>query len=176
VSGESSSLLLLRVFLLLQAGERSVSKAGRQGNFLFLTRASETSDGRDVDTPMLRSRLPVHARVGFQGVDWEVETEKSQQGLERRKKARQLSARRKERKTSDSKLLSFLRFAIQGDNSQPSLSMNACDDLLRKVNAEGHGLSNEKKEEKKVEVKHVCPKRVVSVYVGWSNRSNIVSI
>ena len=83
------------------------------------------------------SHLPVRTAVSFQGVDWEVETEKSQQGLERRKKARRRSAQRKERTMSDSQLLYFLRFVIEEDFSQSALSMDACDDLLRRVNAKG---------------------------------------
>jgi hypothetical protein len=80
------------------------------------------------------SRLPGQARVGFQGVDWAVETEKSQQGLERRKKARQCRRQRaKQRKMSDSQLLSFLRFVIDEENNQTALCMDACDDLLRRV-------------------------------------------
>jgi hypothetical protein len=99
------------------------------------------------------SRLPVRTRAGFQGVDWEVETEKSQQGLERRKKARQQrSAQRKERKMSDSQLLSFLRFVIEGESGQSAVTMDACDDMLRRVNAKGFGdfqdgLTNEKVEQ-----------------------------
>jgi hypothetical protein len=104
------------------------------------------------------SRLPARTRVGFQGVDWEVETEKSQQGLERRKKARQQrSAQRKWRKMSDSQLLSFLRFVIEGESGQSAVTMDACDDLLRRVNAKGFGdfqdgLTNEKKVEQLLEM------------------------
>jgi hypothetical protein len=75
------------------------------------------------------SHLPVRTAVSFQGVDWEVETEKSQHGLERRKKARRRSAQRKERTMSDSQLLSFLRFVIEEESA---LSMDACDYLLRR--------------------------------------------
>jgi hypothetical protein len=83
------------------------------------------------------SRLPVGTAVSFRGVDWEVETEKSQQGFERRKKTRRRSAQRKERTMSDSQLLSFLRFVIEVDCSPSTLEV--CDYLLRRVNAKGFG-------------------------------------
>jgi hypothetical protein len=35
------------------------------------------------ETSIMTGRLPVRTAVRFQGVDWEVETEKPQQGLER---------------------------------------------------------------------------------------------
>jgi hypothetical protein len=86
------------------------------------------------------SRLPVGTRVVFQGVDWDVETEKSQQGLERRKKARQRSAQRKMRQISDSQLLSFLRFVIKEESDQSAFeNMDACPYLLRRVRAKGFG-------------------------------------
>jgi hypothetical protein len=99
------------------------------------------------------SHLPDRARVGFQGVDWEVETEKSQRRLERRKNTRQCRGQRaKQRKMSDSQLLSFLQFLIDEENDQNALCMDACDDLVRRVKTREFlvfedGLPNKKKVE-----------------------------
>lgn len=83
------------------------------------------------------NRLPVRTTVGFRDVNWAVEADKSQQGFERRKKAQQRRAQRKDSrriaKMTNEQLQSFLLFAVSAENAAQILSMDACNDLLRRV-------------------------------------------
>jgi len=84
------------------------------------------------------NRLPVRRTVGFRDVNWEVEEEKTQQGFERRKKAQQRRAQRKDSrrmaKMLDKQLQSFLRFEVSnGENASQILSMDTCDVVLQQA-------------------------------------------
>ena len=87
---------------------------------------------------MMLSSLPVRTNVGFRDVNWAVEADKSQQGFERRKKAQQRRAQRKDSrrtaKMTNEQLQSFLLFAVSADeNAAQILSMDACNYLLRRA-------------------------------------------
>ena len=87
------------------------------------------------------SHLPLRKSVEFRGVDWAAEAEKSQEGWESRKKARQRRRRvqrKRQHKMSDSELRSFLSFVVSDDENAPqALSMEACGVLLRRVTRKG---------------------------------------
>jgi len=73
------------------------------------------------------SHLPVQkASVGFRGVDWTVEAEKSQQRFERRNKARQ---QRGQRKMSNEQFRSFLEFVVTPD-AENVRNLEVCDLIL----------------------------------------------
>lgn len=89
------------------------------------------------------NRLPVRTSVGFRGVDWAVEAEKSNQGFERRTKEQRRRARKKtQRRMSNNVQLSksFLQYVVSSEESEkgnPISLMSHCTLFLEQVENAG---------------------------------------
>lgn len=85
--------------------------------------------------------LPVKTSVGFRGVDWELEQQKSEQRVERRKNKEQHRAQRKtHRKMSNEQLKTFLQFVVSPEETTKGNTislMDGCVFFLKTVEKAG---------------------------------------